>query len=232
VAEANADRLQRRLERERRARLEAEAVAESKTRELYEAVEGLTQSNAMVEEAHRYLGLLQRAAVAANEASTFEEAAQRVIDDVVATTGWPVGHLCVANELGTHMIPTTVWCLLEPEVAETFREITERTPLARGEGLPGRVLASGRPAWIVDVTHDPNFPRARVAADIRVRGAFGFPVAAGGVVVAVLEFFATDPAEPDEAMLGSWPTSAPSWAWWSNGRARKQRCKPARRRHV
>ena len=192
--EADLKRLQRRLERERKARLEAEQVAESKTRELYDAVRE-------VEEAHRYLGLLQRAAVAANEAATFEEAAAHVIADVVETTGWSVGHLYTADDTGEQMLPTTLWSLRDPEAAREFRQITEATPLANGEGLPGRVQATGRPAWIVDVTQDPNFPRARAATDIGVRAAFGFPVAAGARVVAVLEFFATEPVEPDEAML-------------------------------
>src|SRR5207249_11158996 len=68
----------------------------------------------------------------------------------------------------------------------------------RGEGLPGRVLESGRQAWIVDVTQDSNFPRARHAIDIGVRGAFGFPVLAGTAVVAVLEFFSREPVQADE----------------------------------
>ena len=93
MSEQDENRLQRRAERERRARLEAEAIAESITRELYQSVQDLRSSNERVEEAHRYLGLLQRAAVAANEAETFEDAAACVNDDVVETTGWKVGQV-------------------------------------------------------------------------------------------------------------------------------------------
>jgi signal transduction histidine kinase/DNA-binding response OmpR family regulator len=67
--------------------------------------------------------------------------------------------------------------------------------------LPGRVLASRQPAWIMDVTRDPNFPRAKAAVDIGVKGAFGFPVLAGARVVAVLEFFTRELHEPDEELL-------------------------------
>jgi hypothetical protein len=42
-----------------------------------------------------------------------------------------------------------------------FRSLTERTTFNRGEGLPGRVWASGEPAWIVDVVADARFTRAR-----------------------------------------------------------------------
>ena len=69
--------------------------------------------------------------------------------------------------------------------------------------MPGRVLESGEPAWIVDVTKDPNFPRAKLSKDIGVHGAFGFPVRASNHVVAVLEFFDEQADEPDESLLAT-----------------------------
>jgi signal transduction histidine kinase/CheY-like chemotaxis protein len=64
------------------------------------------------------------------------------------------------------------------------------------------VLASGRPEWVIDVTRDPNFPRAKIATDIGTRAAFGFPLLIGTQVVGVLEFFSNDVAEPDDRLLG------------------------------
>src|SRR3954468_14959153 len=48
--------------------------------------------------------------------------------------------------------------------------------LGRGIGLPGRVWATGAPAWIVDVRDDPNFPRRHAIAAAGLRSAFCFPV--------------------------------------------------------
>ena len=50
--------LTRRLDRERRARLESECIAEQTTRELYEAVQRVEQSRAELAEAAGLVGVL------------------------------------------------------------------------------------------------------------------------------------------------------------------------------
>jgi len=70
-----------------------------------------------------------------------------------------------------------------------------------GVGLPGRVLASGEPEWIIDVTKDPNFPRAKLAKNIGVKAGFAFPILIGQEVVGVMEFFSAKAVKPDREML-------------------------------
>ena len=98
-------------------------------------------------------------------------------------------------------MPTGIWHFDDPERFTTFREVAENTTFKFGVGLPGRVKESGKPAWIVDVTKDPDFPRAKLAMDIGVKAGFAVPVLAGTDVVAVLEFFSPDAAEPDDSLL-------------------------------
>jgi PAS domain S-box-containing protein len=143
--------------------------------------------------------MLQEVAVAANEAASVEEALTIGLDQVCAYTGWPVGHVYLVEE--RMLVPTSLWHTEHAERFGAFREVTETTPLPSGVGLPGRVLETGKPAWIFDVNRDPNFPRARAADEIGVRAGFGFPVRVGGEVVAVLEFFSVETAEPDDTLL-------------------------------
>lgn len=75
------------------------------------------------------------------------------------------------------------------------------TPFNAGEGLPGRVIASGKPAWIIDVTKDSNFLRANLAKNIGVKAGFAFPILIGDEIVGVMEFFSSEAVEPDGKLL-------------------------------
>jgi PAS domain S-box-containing protein len=157
--------------------------------------QALERQNALVR-------LLHQVTVAAYEAATVEEALQAGIDRVCAYTGWPVGHVYVRSGRGSEeLVPTPIWHLDRPDEFESFVRVTAGTRLGVGEGLPGRVLAGRVPLWIMDVGRDDNFPRARAAGDLGVKGAFGFPVLTRSGVEAVLEFFTREPREPDDVLL-------------------------------
>jgi PAS domain S-box-containing protein len=73
--------------------------------------------------------------------------------------------------------------------------------LRPSDGLPGRVWSLGAPAWITDLSKDPNFPRARVAAEEELRAGFAFPVRVGDGTLAVMEFFAREVRELDAGLF-------------------------------
>ena len=149
-----------------------------------------------------FVKLLEQVAVTANEASTLEEAMQVCLDEVCTLMEWPVGHVYMPSDDETEeMVPAEIWHIDDPEKFRTFREITDITRFAPGIGLPGRILTSKQPAWIIDVNNDSNFTRAKLVENLGVKAAFGFPVLLGNEVVAVLEFFAVSEAEPDEKLL-------------------------------
>jgi PAS domain S-box-containing protein len=165
-------------------------------------ITGRKHTEAVLREQSALVQLLQDVAVASNVARTVGDALQACLDRVCAHTGWPVGHAyLLSDDPGVGMIPSKLWYLADPARFEVFRRLTEATPLVHGSGLPGRVLATGQPIWIMDVTRDANFPRGDFAAEISVRAGFAFPVVVGAAVVAVLEFFAEEPMEPDEGLL-------------------------------
>lgn len=141
-------------------------------------------------------------AVASNVTRAPEDVMYYSLKRVCQETQWPVGHIYFPDENSKQFLtPSSIWYMDDPKRFEIFKKVTEETPLVFGEGLPGRVMASGKPAWIMDVTKDENFPRARLAANIEVRAGFAFPILIGDDVVGVMEFFSAQAVEPDDKLL-------------------------------
>lgn len=182
-------RLTVRCERERGARLEAETLAEHGLRELFEKKEQLQ--------------LLEAIAIAANESTSVEDALQFALMKVCQFVSWPLGHvyMIVTTEDGPRLRLAHMRHGYGTESLRMFDHNTGTVDFPPGVGLPGRVLATGAPLWIEDVTADRNFPRAEAAQLAGIRSAFAFPVLAGKEVAAVLEFFTSRSLPPDAAFL-------------------------------
>jgi PAS domain S-box-containing protein len=149
-----------------------------------------------------FLQLLQDVTVAANDAATVDEAFQTCLDLVCTLTSWPVGHVYFPKPGSPgELVPTSLWHFEDRDRFKCVRDATEATCLGPGVGLPGRVLASAKPAWVADVTADRSFLKGPNDDKTPIWAAIAFPVLAGKEVVAVVEFFANEVAEPDEALL-------------------------------
>ena len=159
--------------------------------------------NQLKEQSSR-VDLLQKTAADANKAANFDEAIRSGLGRITEYTGWPIGHAYILSaEDQNVLLPFGIWHMNIPERFDEFVKATEATTFSSGIGLPGRVLESGEPAWIVDVTRDSNFPRAELAKKVGIYAAFAFPVIAGEQVVAVLEFFDEVAEEPDKSLLAT-----------------------------
>jgi PAS domain S-box-containing protein len=149
-----------------------------------------------------FIKLFQEVAVAANQATSLDQALQTAVAAICTHIGWPVGHVYLPDpDMSGSLVPTCIWHLDDAQRFATFRTITEAVRLAPGIGLPGQVMASRKPAWISDIILTVNTPRTRVIQDLDIRAGFALPVLLGDDVAAVLEFFATVTIAPDAALL-------------------------------
>ena len=145
--------------------------------------------------------MLGDVAAIANDTSDLDAAVRAALDRVCAFTGWPIGQAFSIGADGT----ASPWLSRhDPDPRWTaFEQATGHESLGPGVGLPGRVVATGRPASIGDVGTDANFPRAEAARRAGLHGAFAFPVTADGHVVAVLEFLCSAPSSPAAEFLAA-----------------------------
>jgi diguanylate cyclase (GGDEF)-like protein/PAS domain S-box-containing protein len=147
-----------------------------------------------------FIRLLQRVSVASNETSSGRDALETGLRMIAEHTGWPVGHIYLVDEDGETLRSSNIWVRPDDDRLLPFLQVTTATPFRAGTGLPGRVLAAKQPSWICDVTTDDNFPRRSAARDSGLAAAFAFPVLVGSEVTAVLEFFTSEPLQPDDAL--------------------------------
>src|SRR5687767_3050260 len=126
----------------------------------------------------------------------FVEGTHEILQTVCESLGWQVGVLWAVDHQGEALRCVDFWHNASMTL-DGFETVSRKLTFSRDVGLPGRIWTSGKPAWIPDVTRDPNFQRAVFAAEAGLRGAFGFPLLLGDEVVGVMEFFSEQMRQPD-----------------------------------
>jgi signal transduction histidine kinase/CheY-like chemotaxis protein len=134
------------------------------------------------------------------ESRTFEEAMPQILRAVGESLDWELGARWALDREASVLRCAEIWTG-SARTLDEFAEVNHRMTFSQGVGLPGRVWASGRAAWIPDVTLDPNFPRGPHAARCGLHGAFGFPIVGPSGFLGVMEFFSPESREPDEDIL-------------------------------
>jgi diguanylate cyclase (GGDEF)-like protein/PAS domain S-box-containing protein len=146
--------------------------------------------------------LLERAALAANECQSLEDAASIVLQQVCAHAGWPLGHLSLVDATGEMVQPTSVWHTAGPDHFEPFRQACDAIWLGSGQGAAGQALETGKLACIAEISSAPRFPAplAAAAAEVGIRSVAAFPILVGSEVVAFLEFYCSGKRRIYEAL--------------------------------
>src|ERR1700677_3313766 len=127
-------KLERRLARERSARLEAEAIAERGLRELYNK--------------QKQLSLLESVATKANQSTSIDETLRFAVVEVCRHTGWLLGQAHkLAGSGPRRRLSAPIRHANDAEKIDEFITATQDMEFFPDIGLPGRVLSSGRAAW-------------------------------------------------------------------------------------
>ncbi len=128
------------------------------------------------------------------------EAAPQLLQAVCDSTGWELGMIWLVDRDESVLRREASWH--QPTISDSeIAALNERTTFDSGIGVPGRIWASGEPAWVPDVLKDSNFPRAQAAANAQLHGAFGVPIRSGRRILGVMEFFSREIRQPDEPLL-------------------------------
>lgn len=160
---------------------------------------------------------------------TTQKAIAAILPVICDSLGWDTAELWMP-EVGEKLLsgtkskreipisdPTLLRCVAswtKPSISiPKFREFAKQITFAEGEGLPGRVWASGSPEWMADVVENDIFLRRKIAYQEGLHGAFGFPILGGyeqemstRSVLGVMTFFSLEVQSFDEELIQTMAT--------------------------
>ena len=168
---------------------------------------GLLLASAIAE---RQTGERRRAALLAvgevlAQTPDLSRAAPLILRQLCQTLEWDIAAFWLVDNDIQRLRCLTVWSDGGAATAP-FAHTTKEMLFQTGIGLPGRVWATGRAAWIEDVVRDPNFPRAAVARNAGVHGGFAFPIRLSEDILGVIECFTETVVTPDTDLLNTMST--------------------------
>lgn len=177
--------LERRLSRERSARLQAESIAETQTRQLYERNRSLELLSSIAE-----IGIQ---ALPADTA--FGEALQMLCDG----TGWDCASIELLDPTATQAMGATLRGSRDEEQPDPLTRL-----LGHPAGLMSEVLLYNRPCWVEDLRDDERFSDLAWSAQMVELGGLsllGVPIYFAGSIRAVLLLAHSQPRVRDEQRL-------------------------------
>jgi signal transduction histidine kinase len=134
------------------------------------------------------------------ESPSLDEATPRILKTIGETLGWEVGDLWTVDSDVNVLRCVKIWH--DPSlIVGKFVAVSYERAFTPRVGLPGRVWASLKPAWIPDVTKNDNFPRAPFAVEAGLHAGFAFPILFGAKFLGVMEFFSREIRKPNDALL-------------------------------
>ncbi|MCB0196119.1 MAG: PAS domain-containing protein, partial [Anaerolineae bacterium] len=145
--------------------------------------------------------LLQDIAVATNEHRTVEAVMQLTLERLCNYTGWPAGHVYLADlHASSRLISTSIWHIDDVEYFAPLKDSLQNNgePVFYKE-LLNQVVATGQPAWTTDFESHQNHNKVVSAVGLKLISVF--PVWIEKQVVALLEFFSDRDSKPDESLL-------------------------------
>jgi diguanylate cyclase (GGDEF)-like protein/PAS domain S-box-containing protein len=135
------------------------------------------------------------------ESETLGEAIPRIVQTICETLSWDCGARWSMDERRKAICCVETWNVPNKAVTQFIVDVRKLSFQPSNEGLVRQVWMSGTPHWIPDVSRAESFERAQLAARAGLHGAFAFPILAGNVTLAVLEFYSSEIRSPDPSLL-------------------------------
>ncbi len=139
----------------------------------------------------QYRGIHYAITLILSASDTLENALPKILRALCERLQWSLAEFWMVDRRANKLRFAEVWYKSSEKISEFVRQGRQIT-FAPGEGLPGRVWASGKPGWFMDIVADPNFLRAKIANKAGLRTAVGFPLITASAMHSLVELTASE----------------------------------------
>lgn len=153
-----------------------------------------------VQEAQERLNLQYQTANILARATSFEDAAARLLENTCRSLNWQIGEYWAIDEQTDRLTLAHAWCEDDERLGE-FSNASRGVSYARGVGLAGKAWEAGTPIWIADTSTEPMFQSSGLAQRAHLVSALAFPLQSETHQFGVTVFFTTHAQEMDDAVL-------------------------------
>jgi len=135
-------------------------------------------------------------------APSIEAVAEDILRTLCLDLHWDLAELWLLDADSGLTRRTATWHKADLDVSE-FDALTQGVAVARGFGVPGRVLSGGEAIWVKDIASDPIVIRREEAARAGLACAVAFPVVDGRETTGIVGLLRRQPMEPDNGMTAA-----------------------------
>ena len=129
-----------------------------------------------------------------------EEALTKIQRGLCEALGWDASEVFLLDEGEGVLRRTANWAARGIETPE-FDRLSAGMAFAAGEGIPGRVLATGEPVWIPDFEVADRLPRAAAGYADGLRSSLSFPIVIDGRTVGAFGLLSRSHRRRDDELM-------------------------------
>lgn len=163
-----------------------------------ERVQGAFQNISVRKQAELRLELQHAVTATLAEAASTAEINVQILEILCRGLESDLGNLWLVDRAAKVLLCAEIWHPASTEFTE-FAAASQSMRLEIGQGLPGKVWASGQAEWSLEPSRDASLERRSQIAQLGLHGWIGFPIRIRDEVLGVMEFFTTKTLCPPDA---------------------------------
>lgn len=132
-----------------------------------------------------------------------EDVLQEALKALCQALGWIAAIVWNVDRVANVLRYGSGWCAVDG--LRPFLNSNQKVQVRPSVGLPGHVWSAKEPRWVFELENESDLAERWEHAS-HLASAVAFPVATGGEVIAIMEFFSTLPESPDRELLETFQT--------------------------